>query len=1082
DYQLYRDFAENKGDFHPGISNITILDKEGKSTTLNAPMPDFSSVTMGKSIWPETDLLPGIATLIAPQYVVSVNHNRNNFPVKFGYNSDTKYKIVERKNDTGIDFMTGRLDKLVTEVIPATVTDEVINNESLKKFTYFYRVGGGDQRIWKDNRAIGIPDSKYMYLTGGILPNNFSGSTKIQIKMGVDVNNLPLSSHPQGGDSGSPLFGYNSIQKRWELVGVAQAVSGGAGAMETGNVIFTVVPQKFTHEYTSSKTVNIDSKKYTLENINHKDSELIFSSKDGELNINGNIDSGSSSMQFHHDYIVKSDNNGAWKGAGVIVDKGASVTWQVNGFKDDDLHKIGEGTLIVNGTGVNPGGLNVGDGTVILNQQKSDDGHVQAFSDIKIVSGRPTVILDDSNQVNPDNISWGYRGGILDVNGNNLIFHQLNAADYGAILTNNNGKTANISLEFGDNLDRRRNYIYHGQIKGNMNIANVSSSASSTVFDGEVKISGNFTQQGGKLELQGHPVIHASSDQYIASFLKQQGDKSVLTTPTSFTQDDWESRTFSFNKLTLKDAHLSLGRNAILNTNIFAENSTITLGDSQVFIDNNDGSGQKFNSRVGNTNIKNEDDKSIFNGSIIGEGDSQLELSQNGIWNMTGNSNVGSFTSNSGALSFVSNDNWFPKVLKVENMNASNMKITLGVDTTSYRSDRIEISAHAQGAHNTLDLTPVLGESPVLKQDLILASAPVGTSHDYFLFSDINKGFSVYKPNAQIVEKDGKVLWQLKSNDLKKPQNYEDDNNQETGEPVNDNPLLKGQDNNHLLRKARDIFSNRNFILADSTDRWEQIVDNSNVLNGIWVIPGYGHGEYGNFDINQKGLNLGFKNNKINGIWWGGNAESYHGYSRKNGYKDDFNLWGLTIFAGKKFDNDIFIDGSIGYRGLKENYSIIGDLHDLSGTTRSHILNMGIRAGYRKYFPRIGVTLTPEFSLNSALVDSNNLYGESRSVHLHSGYASWLKTGLGVEKKMHGITLKAKFWRNTTLNDMPGINLNDLRKERYYNARKSAHYGSSFTVDGSVTRKLHIYAELHSSFDGYFKTNCEGMLGIRYNF
>ncbi len=47
---------------------------------------------------------------------------------------------------------------------------------------------------------------------------------------------------------------------------------------------------------------------------------------------------------------------------------------------------------------------------------------------------------------------------------------------------------------------------------------------------------------------------------------------------------------------------------------------------------------------------------------------------------------------------------------------------------------------------------------------------------------------------------------------------------------------------------------------------------------------------------------------------------------------------------------------------------------------------------------------------------------------------------------------------------------------------RTARYGSSFTVDGSLTKKLHIYAEVHSSFNGYFKTNCEGMLGIQYNF
>lgn len=77
------------------------------------------------------------------------------------------------------------------------------------------------------------------------------------------------------------------------------------------------------------------------------------------------------------------------------------------------MHKLGEGTLNINSTGVNPCGLNVGDGTVILSQKPDDEGHVQAFSRVAIVSGRPTVVLSDAKQVNPDNISWGYRGGCL---------------------------------------------------------------------------------------------------------------------------------------------------------------------------------------------------------------------------------------------------------------------------------------------------------------------------------------------------------------------------------------------------------------------------------------------------------------------------------------------------------------------------------------------------------------------------------------------------------------------------------------------------------------------------------------------
>ncbi|HDK1718591.1 TPA: autotransporter outer membrane beta-barrel domain-containing protein, partial [Escherichia coli] len=139
-------------------------------------------------------------------------------------------------------------------------------------------------------------------------------------------------------------------------------------------------------------------------------------------------------------------------GAGIIVDRDASVNWQVNGVKGDNLHKIGEGTLVVQGTGVNEGGLKVGNGTVILNQQADSAGHVQAFSSVNIASGRPTVVLADNRQVNPDNISWGYRGGVLDVNGNDLTFHTLNAADFGAQLHNSSDKNVLISLVSRDSI------------------------------------------------------------------------------------------------------------------------------------------------------------------------------------------------------------------------------------------------------------------------------------------------------------------------------------------------------------------------------------------------------------------------------------------------------------------------------------------------------------------------------------------------------------------------------------------------------------------------------------------------------
>ncbi|MCV5290082.1 hypothetical protein OFB97_32640, partial [Escherichia coli] len=60
--------------------------------------------------------------------------------------------------------------------------------------------------------------------------------------------------------------------------------------------------------------------------------------------------------------------------------------------------------------------------------------------------GRPTVILSETRQNNPDNISWGYRERRLDVNGNNITFTRLQAADYGAVITNNSDKRSMLTL------------------------------------------------------------------------------------------------------------------------------------------------------------------------------------------------------------------------------------------------------------------------------------------------------------------------------------------------------------------------------------------------------------------------------------------------------------------------------------------------------------------------------------------------------------------------------------------------------------------------------------------------------------
>ncbi|HCN8576582.1 TPA: S6 family peptidase, partial [Escherichia coli] len=232
--------------------------------------------------------------------------------------------------------------------------------------------------------------------------------------------------------------------------------------------------------------------------------------------------------------------------------------------------------------------------------------------------------------VNPDNISWGYRGGILDVNGNDIGFHEIKAADYGAQIHNGSNKNAIISLVMHDAIkwtgkdtprilgrvyeyfndetqkteffilktssiawspspgekifpdmfrgadyfntledadkEARKNtqYIFHGKLTGNISFN--PKSAGTFVMDGSADMSGTFTRENGRLTLQGHPVIHAYNTQSVADKLAASGDHSVLNQPTSFSQEDWENRSFTFDRLSLKNTDFGLGRNAMLNT------------------------------------------------------------------------------------------------------------------------------------------------------------------------------------------------------------------------------------------------------------------------------------------------------------------------------------------------------------------------------------------------------------------------------------------------------------------------------------------------------------------------------------
>ena len=495
DYQIFRDFAENKGKFHVGATNVEIRDKNGNAlgTILhNLPMIDFSPV----------DIQMRVATLVDPQYVVSVKHNSGYKNVRFGIKTghsdipDDTYRLVDRNNDgppdiwwkydrRHEDYHSPRLHRFVTEVVPMPTTTAGTDPNTYMdtaRFPYMLRVGAGTQFHESADKDREELQGAYNYAIGG---QSYDLQPKKQgfLDLYGNLFDKPLTNYAVPGDSGSPIFTFDKQQNKWVFLGTytywggyknttwqeyiiyrndfnqqryAEDIAGQISADNNEEFIWEATDKTSTIRSTrnNNKTLVVDlidaSLKTAEEQLNYGKTAYL-NGNNGLLKLKGDINQGAGGLYFNGNYTVSGQNaNTTWTGAGISVAAGKQVNWQIR--NNDILSKIGSGTLHVNGTGKNDGKISVGDGTVILNQKADENGNKQAFKEVGIVSGRPTVILNDAEQVNPDRIYFGFRGGRLDLNGNNLTFKRIRNVDEGAMIVNHNANQASTLTLTGQNL------------------------------------------------------------------------------------------------------------------------------------------------------------------------------------------------------------------------------------------------------------------------------------------------------------------------------------------------------------------------------------------------------------------------------------------------------------------------------------------------------------------------------------------------------------------------------------------------------------------------------------------------------
>lgn len=527
DYQIFRDFAENKGKFSVGATNVEVRDKKnqslGNALPNGIPMIDFSVVDVNKRI----------GTLVDPQYIVSVKHAHEHInDFYFGHynghrdvsNDENKYSVVTQNNDKPEekwdyqkrldDYNMPRLNKFVTEVAPTTPTLAGGGLETYKdkeRYPYFVRVGAGRQLVYeKGSRHVegnehgeDLKDlsAAYNYAIGGTPYKDInidpSQSKKGLIGFGdsrkdhvIDAKTLlsqaPLTNYGVLGDSGSPLFAFDKQQNKWVFIGPYTYWAGyGKKSWQEWNIYkkdfadtihsrdnaeavpFSTTEYRWTTTGNSSQITNnqktisvkLPNSEEKLVNYQQKEKEntgqnVIFEGNGNSKNtlvLENNINQGAGGLFFKGNYEVKGKTDDiTWVGGGIDVAEGKEVVWKVRNPEKDHLAKIGKGKLIVEGKGDNKGSLKVGDGTVVLKQQTTKGQH--AFASVGIVSGRSTVVLNDDKQVDPNSIYFGFRGGRLDANGNNLTFEHIRNIDDGARVVNHNMTNASNITITGESL------------------------------------------------------------------------------------------------------------------------------------------------------------------------------------------------------------------------------------------------------------------------------------------------------------------------------------------------------------------------------------------------------------------------------------------------------------------------------------------------------------------------------------------------------------------------------------------------------------------------------------------------------
>ncbi|HEB9338399.1 TPA: autotransporter outer membrane beta-barrel domain-containing protein [Campylobacter coli] len=911
-YQDYLDFASNKGKFKVGATNIQIISKQGKAVDLNAPMIDFGAANF-------SGRLKGEYTNIGQSFAVGAAHmtwrdkltDSKLTPFKRGetlYFAGVASRAVAASNNFrtreayDIDFAVLKMQKLNLN-ISASISKELdfiekasdAKEESLRyedkyqktsdlsqgkgklynqdRYEYFVREGTGIQGVGDidiTKKPTKVADSDKYHIGGFV---TLGDKNDIRSRFLLSFNNYnnqlkrnDFTSSSAPGDSGSALYVYDKLDKKWYLIGVISKSDCNTKFSAGYNctlVHYALINQPLIEDFKDLKSIKLEDGSYIFENrtLKHNDKnienvEFISKENSGHILFNDGeryiYENRIKEMEKSKDlYFVKSGTiefksdtdlgagvlnfaaNSDWKisgdhwfiGGGIYTDTDSKVVYDAKLKKDDFLYKMGQGELEIQSDNVESG-LRMGEGLVSL------AGNGKQFGEIYVNGG----VLRISHADNIDFNTLYLNGGTLDLNGQKLSTDKIQA--------NSNKVFITSSKENGElNFLNSKNYIYHGNFISD-NDFKVNVKNSQIIFDGNIYNAKSIMKiDNSKVDFQGHPVIHAYVDENTLGKLKEIG-QSAFTKGVDIAQDDWENRHYILKQIDLDHSYLNLSSYANLQVqDLNAKDSSVILGSKEISIDEKD-TENIFDRDVGEDygyitytgigkemfytqNIKNTNNSEVK--EVYFKGNLNLDNSYASIYktNFEGSINAfknekmvslnqSKFKGNIEAKNLYLHDNTISGNVRAKNLNAVDNVFHLNIST----QDNIISTQSTQGGNNSILFK--LGES---SQNRILVASLADEKKEitdkYFSFSAFNQAFSKFVPNVKFAHDGKKAEWTLVKTGASKPAkpNVQPENkpevkpelkpeakpNVQPEEPALDNSFFYVEDNKQALDTANSL-------------------------------------------------------------------------------------------------------------------------------------------------------------------------------------------------------------------------------------------------------------------------------------